>query len=236
MPSVPLLAIVVSGANAHDKTCAIEVLDTVIVPRPKRKYRVHHLGADKGYDFEDIRQAIWEREYHVHFPRKGLKVEKVPVERRHPALHADRCRSGRRGDLEALPKHTWPADKTSGCVAANGSGCCLHAGRGLPERDYQPDLHPWPQLRCPQCSRLGQESSLRGVRHREPFAGSVRGRPFYFARAERLQRHSQSLARAGYPTPWLPREGPGREPTARSNLQWRHPALGRAIGIAQNWL
>ena len=79
------LAIVVSGANAHDKTCALEVLDAVSVPRPKRKYRVHHLCADKGYDFEDIRQAVSEREYHVHIPRKGVKVEEVPVEKRHPA-------------------------------------------------------------------------------------------------------------------------------------------------------
>jgi putative transposase len=79
------LAIVVSTANAHDKTCALEVLDAVSVPRPKRQYRVHHLCADKGYDFDDIRQAVWEREYHVHIPHKGIEVKEVPAEKRHPA-------------------------------------------------------------------------------------------------------------------------------------------------------
>ncbi len=79
------LAIVVSGANAHDKTCAVQVLDAVSVPRPKRKYRVHHLCADKGYDYDDIRQAIYARHYHVHIKAKGVQVEEVPPEKRYPA-------------------------------------------------------------------------------------------------------------------------------------------------------
>jgi putative transposase len=79
------LAIVVSGANAHDKTCALELLDRLIVTRPQRKYRVHHLCADKGYDFDDIRQGIAERHYHVHIKHRGLQVEELPANKRHPA-------------------------------------------------------------------------------------------------------------------------------------------------------
>lgn len=79
------LAMVVSAANAHDKTCAVAVLDALRVARPKRKYRVHHLCADKGYDFEDVRQAVRERHYQVHIKAKGLQVEEVPAAKRHPA-------------------------------------------------------------------------------------------------------------------------------------------------------
>lgn len=79
------LAIVVSAANAHDKTCAVAVLDAVAVPRPQTTYRVHHLCGDKGYDYEDIRQAAEERQYHVHIKRRGVELETIPVEKRHPA-------------------------------------------------------------------------------------------------------------------------------------------------------
>lgn len=79
------LSIVISGANAHDKTCAIEVLDSLIVPRPETKYRVHHLCADKGYDFDDIREAVHERHYQAHIKKKGVELEEIPPDRRHPA-------------------------------------------------------------------------------------------------------------------------------------------------------
>ncbi len=79
------LAIFVSTANAHDKTCALATLDALSVPRPKRQYRVHHLCADKGYDYADLRQAIYERHYHVHIKVKGLQVEELPAKKRYPA-------------------------------------------------------------------------------------------------------------------------------------------------------
>jgi len=79
------LAIVISGANAHDKTCAVELLDSLIVPRPETTYRVHHLCADKGYDYDDIRQAATERHYRVHIRERGVTLEEIPAEKRHPA-------------------------------------------------------------------------------------------------------------------------------------------------------
>jgi len=79
------LAIVLSGANAHDKTCAIAVLKAQILPRPKTSYRVHHLCADKGYDYRDIRQALRRRNYRVHIAQRGVRLEPIPAPKRHPA-------------------------------------------------------------------------------------------------------------------------------------------------------
>lgn len=79
------LAVVVSGAQAHDKTCAVQVLDSIVVPRPKTVYRVHHLCADKAYDAEDIRHAATERQYRVHISKRGLGIDEMPESKHHPA-------------------------------------------------------------------------------------------------------------------------------------------------------
>jgi putative transposase len=79
------LAVVVSAANVNDLTCTLAVLDALIVERPKRTYRVHHLCGDKGYDSDDLRQAVTERQYRVHFGRRWPTVTEVPADRRHPA-------------------------------------------------------------------------------------------------------------------------------------------------------
>jgi putative transposase len=79
------LAVVVSGANAHDKTCAVAVLDAIMIKRPQRVYRVHHLCADKGYDYDDVRQALVERHYCVHIRARGTDPVDVPPAKRHPA-------------------------------------------------------------------------------------------------------------------------------------------------------
>lgn len=79
------LSIVVSGAQAHDKTCAIQVLDHVSIPRPRKIYRVHHLCGDKGYDYDDIRQAAHERQYRVHIGHRGVVVKPVPQVKQYPA-------------------------------------------------------------------------------------------------------------------------------------------------------
>ncbi len=79
------LAIVVSGAEVHDKRCALEVLDQLVIARPRRQYRVHHLCADKGYDYADIRQGVHDRHYHVHIGRRGVDVTEIPPQKRYPA-------------------------------------------------------------------------------------------------------------------------------------------------------
>jgi putative transposase len=79
------LAVVISGANAHDKTCALAVLDAVQPIRPRTAYRVHHLCADKGYDYLDLRQGMDQRRYRTHIRRRGVAVEAVPADLRYPA-------------------------------------------------------------------------------------------------------------------------------------------------------
>jgi putative transposase len=79
------LSIVVSGAEVHDKTCALEILDHLIVDRPQRLYRVHHLCADKGYDYDDVRKGVLERQYQVHIKHRGVQVSEITTEKRHPA-------------------------------------------------------------------------------------------------------------------------------------------------------
>jgi putative transposase len=79
------LAVVVSGANVNEVTCTLDVLDALVVERPQRTYRVHHLCGDKGYDSDALRQAVTERQYQVHFGRRWPKVTQVPPSRRDPA-------------------------------------------------------------------------------------------------------------------------------------------------------
>ncbi len=79
------LAIVVSGAEVHDKCCALEILDGMVVTRPRRQYRVHHLCADKGYDYIDIRQGVRDRHYQVHIKQRGAEVTEIPPQKWYPA-------------------------------------------------------------------------------------------------------------------------------------------------------
>lgn len=76
------LGIVISAANTHDKRCAIEVLRSCPLPRPRRRYRVHHLCADKGYDYKDIRCEVHRRRFHVHIARRGDRSKPIKC---HPA-------------------------------------------------------------------------------------------------------------------------------------------------------
>src|SRR5512135_2887069 len=79
------LAVLISAANVHDKRCAIPLLDSLCVPRPETIYCIHHLCADKGYDYNDLRTALQERHYKVHIKHRGAGLEEVPVDQRHPA-------------------------------------------------------------------------------------------------------------------------------------------------------
>jgi putative transposase len=79
------LAIVVSEAEVHDKRCALEILDHLVVTRPHHQYHVQRLCADKGYDYADIRQGLLDRHYHVHIKRRGVEVTEIPPQKRYPA-------------------------------------------------------------------------------------------------------------------------------------------------------
>lgn len=81
---VPIAA-ELSAANAHDKTMAIEVVDSIVVERPQpTASEQQHLYMDKGYDYEDIRTAVADRGYIAHIRRRG-EGPPPPKSERHPA-------------------------------------------------------------------------------------------------------------------------------------------------------
>jgi putative transposase len=48
---------------------ALPVVDAIMVERPKSsKRKPQHLCADKGYDFDDVREGFKERGYTAHIP------------------------------------------------------------------------------------------------------------------------------------------------------------------------
>ena len=49
------LSVVVTGANRHDKTVAVNLIASVIIERPDKE---QHLCADKAYDSADIREFV----------------------------------------------------------------------------------------------------------------------------------------------------------------------------------
>ena len=80
------LAVVVAGANAPDKTLAVETLDRIPVERPaKVVYRLHHLCLDAGYDYEDVIAGVLERGSHLQLSPPAKEKREAPPERKHPA-------------------------------------------------------------------------------------------------------------------------------------------------------
>src|SRR5215813_870958 len=80
------LSVIVKGANAHDKTLALETLDSIPVERPPRRiYRLHHLCLDAGYDYEDVIGGVQERDYRMHLKKRGAEPVEVSAESKYPA-------------------------------------------------------------------------------------------------------------------------------------------------------
>lgn len=82
------LGVVITGANRHDKTAAVDLIVSVVVERPRKK---QHLCADKAYDSADIREFITLEGYTPHIkanPRNSKQPEVVEqglAETTHPA-------------------------------------------------------------------------------------------------------------------------------------------------------
>jgi len=77
------LAITLSAANTHDKRSALATIQACPIRPPLTVYRVHHLCADKGYDYMDIRLALDNRGYRVHIAHRGQAP--VSHQKRYPA-------------------------------------------------------------------------------------------------------------------------------------------------------
>lgn len=82
------LGVVITGANCHDKTAAMDLIVSVIAPRPNKK---QHLCADKAYDAVDLREFVVLKGYtpHIkHNKRRGKDPESLEMglgEVTHPA-------------------------------------------------------------------------------------------------------------------------------------------------------
>lgn len=97
------LAVVLSGANEHDKHYAEQTVRATIVRRSRRNRWGHlivrHFGADKGYDFEDVRRVLIRLRYQVpigHRRHRGESEPPLPHGRKHPARRwvVERTNSG----------------------------------------------------------------------------------------------------------------------------------------------
>ena len=85
------MGVVVSAANRTDMKLAEATLDSVVVPRPPpTPGHPQHLCRDKGFDFEETRQAAEARGYVVHTPHKRRRGEPPPPRRPTQAREAAR--------------------------------------------------------------------------------------------------------------------------------------------------
>ncbi len=65
------LGVAIGGANTHDQKFLFETLDSIPVPRPRRKRRHQHLCGDLGYDCEALRRHLRRRGYQPHIKSRG---------------------------------------------------------------------------------------------------------------------------------------------------------------------
>jgi transposase len=73
------LALVVAGANAHDKTLVSRTLNNLMAPRPAPSGTLQqNLCADKGYDYADVRALVDKWGYTAHIPVRGTNPQDRP--------------------------------------------------------------------------------------------------------------------------------------------------------------
>jgi len=79
------LSIHVTAANLNEIMVALDLLKAPIVPRPKTKYRVQHLCADKAYDSEPLRTQLRQRNIQPHLRKRnfGGAAPPPPLEAEH---------------------------------------------------------------------------------------------------------------------------------------------------------
>ena len=70
------IALVVAGANRHDKKLLADTLEAVVVARPEpSEEEPQHLCGDKGYDYPDSRQEVADHQYIPHIRSRGEEQE-----------------------------------------------------------------------------------------------------------------------------------------------------------------
>jgi putative transposase len=69
------LAVVLSGANRHDMKKLADLLDAQVYPAPAGE---RHLCLDRGYDYDQCREAATGRGYTPHIPPKASAAQPLP--------------------------------------------------------------------------------------------------------------------------------------------------------------
>lgn len=86
------LSIVITGANRHDKTAAVDLIVSVVIKRPNKE---QHLCADKAYDATDVREFATLEGYTPHIkpnPRNSKRKAPEPQELAETTYPAKRSR------------------------------------------------------------------------------------------------------------------------------------------------
>jgi putative transposase len=85
------LGLHVTGANQHDKWSADDLIAAIVVERPDPEEIEQHFCADKGYDYEEVHQAVDAGGYVGHIKHRRRRNEPpeeecpIPGEVRYPA-------------------------------------------------------------------------------------------------------------------------------------------------------
>jgi len=70
------MGVSVEGANCHDKRMVEETLRSMVIERPQpTKGKRQHMCLDKGYDYVDIRELVYEWGYTAHIKARGEEIE-----------------------------------------------------------------------------------------------------------------------------------------------------------------
>jgi putative transposase len=99
------LAVLVTGANCHDKWSADDLIISIVVPRPTTQ---QHLCADRGYDFPDVHRFVEQARYVVHIKHKRKRGEPLVEECPIP------------GEVR-FPARRWVVERTLGWLAKRRS-------------------------------------------------------------------------------------------------------------------
>ena len=102
------LALFITGANEHDKWLADDLLDGIVVERPDPEEVEQHLCADKGYDYDDVHEAVAEGQYVLHVKHRRRRNE--PLEEEQPIPEAARH-----------PARRWVVERTIGWLGKRRS-------------------------------------------------------------------------------------------------------------------
>ena len=85
------LALEVTGANQHDKWTADDLIENLPLERPDPHEVEQQFCADRGYDYDDVHQAVAEAIYVAHINHRCRRNEPleaepyIPEKERHPA-------------------------------------------------------------------------------------------------------------------------------------------------------